>query len=145
MVAASLVIAAGCGGGGGSGTSPIPNPGSSQYCDANNSGVQLARPTPGFPMTAANTLEIVANGNADQLAQSFSQFDLNLVDNFGNRFVTGPLSPVSDAGGPHPYTSDYYYTGVIQGGNLPSGDFFTVYLNAPNTNCTLLPIGSLQT
>jgi hypothetical protein len=144
LVAASLVVAAGCGGGGSSGTNPIPNPGSSQYCDANNSGVQLARPTSGFPMTASNTLEIVANGNGDQLAQSFAQFDLNLVDNFGNRFVTGPLSLTSDRGGPQPYASDFYYNGVVQG-TLPAGDFFTVYLNAPNTNCTLLPIGSLQT
>jgi len=144
LVAASLVVAAGCGGGS-TGSSPIPNPGSSQYCDANNSGVQLARPTPGFAMTASNTLEIVANGNGDQLGQSYQQFDLNLIDNVGNRFVTGPLSLTSDGNGPHPYNSDFYYNGVIQGGNLPSGDFFTVYLNAPNTNCTLLPIGSLQT
>jgi len=143
LVAASLVIAAGCGGGS-SGTTPIPNPGSNNYCDPDNNGVQLARPTSGFPMTASNTLEIVANGNTDTLSRSYSQFDLNLVDNFGNRFATGTLSLASDPRGPQPYATDFYYSGVVQG-NLPGGDFFTVYLNAPNTNCTPLPIGSLQT
>ena len=142
VVVASLVLLAACGGGS-SGTAPVPNPGSSNYCDANNAGITTARPTPGFS-TGNGQVEIVANGNGDQLFQSYTQFDLNLIDNFGNRFVTGPLSLTNDNNGPHPFNSDFYYVGTVAGG-LPTGDVFSVYLNDPNTNCTLLPVGQIQT
>lgn len=143
IVAALLVPVAACGGGS-SGTSPLPNPGSSNYCDANGyAGVTLARPTPGFTNTAGQ-IEIVSATSTDDLHNSFQQFDLNLIDNGGNRVVSGPLSIVSDNTGPHPYTNDFYYSATLQSPPIP-GDTYTVYLNAPNTNCTLLPLGTIQT
>jgi hypothetical protein len=144
LLCAPLAVLAACGGGGSSGSNAVPNPGSSNYCDSNSNGVLLARPTSGFPMTSANTIEIVSNGNGDQLYQSYTMFDLILRDNFGNQYTTNPLSIVSDANGPHPYSSDFYYAGTVQGG-LPSGDTFQVYLNAFNTNCTPLSVGFFST
>jgi hypothetical protein len=142
LFAVSFVVVAGCGGG--SGSSGIPNPGSGALCDANSAGIQLARPTPGFPQTNPNTIEIVANGNNDDLARFTNQFDLNLIDNFGNEIDTGFLTAVSDPGGPHPYSSDFFYAGTFQG-SLQFGRTYTVYLNAPNTNCTRGVVGSFST
>jgi len=143
----SVLALAACGGGGSSGTNGIPNPGSNQLCDFNSQGLQLARPGPGQTgvSSGTNTIEIVDNGNSDQLFQSYQQFDLILRDNSGNQWVTGPLNLVSDQSGPHPYSSDYYYSGTLQGGGLIPGDFYTVYLNAPNTNCTPGIVGSFST
>ncbi len=142
----SVLALAACGGGGSTGTNGIPNPGSNALCDFNSQGLQLARPGPGQTgvSSGTNTIEIVDNGNGDQLFSSYQQFDLILRDNFGNTLVTGPLNLVSDPNGPHPYASDFYYSGTLQGG-LVSGDFYTVYLNAPNTNCTPGQVGSFST
>ena len=147
LIAAALLVPVAACGGGSSGTSPLPNPGSSQTCDTANNfvGVTLARPTPGFPNTAGQ-IEIVSGSSNDDLHGSFAQFDLNLIDNSGNRVVTGPLSIVSDSGGPKPYgpNNAFYYSGTLQQTPI-SGDVYTVYLNAPNSNCTLLPLGTIQT
>jgi hypothetical protein len=140
-LAVSVIALAGCGGGS---SSTIPNAGSNAICDSNAAGIQLARPTSGFPQTSANTIEIVANGNADQLAQFTNQFDLNLFDNFGNEIDTGPLTAVPDTGGPHPYNSDFFYAGTLQS-SLQFGRTYTVYLNAPNTNCSRGVVGSFST
>jgi len=145
----SVLALAACGGGGSTGTSGIPNPGSNAICDSNSQGLQLARPGPGQGgvSSGTNTIEIVSSGNSDQLYQSYQQFDLILRDNFGNQIVTGPLSLVADPSGPHPYPNppgDFYYSGTLQGGLTP-GDFYTVYLNAPNTNCTPGVVGSFST
>lgn len=141
LLAVSVVAAAGCGGGSGS---TLPNPGSTAVCDSNAAGISLARPTPGFSQTSPNTIEIVANGNADQLGQFTNQFDLNLLDQFGNEIDTGFLSGVPDQGGPHPYGSDFFYAGTLQG-SLQFGRTYTVYLNAPSTACTRGIIGSFTT
>jgi hypothetical protein len=140
LFAASLVVAAGCGGGGSS--SGLPNPGSNQICDPDAGAISIARPTFGFPMNGTN-VEIVDSSGSDQLHTFTSQFDLNLVDQFGE-IDTGFLTLVSDSGGPHPYSTDFYYAGTLNGG-LPSGRTFNVYLNAPNTNCTRGFIGTLST
>jgi hypothetical protein len=146
LCAVSLLALAACAGGGSSGTAGIPNPGSSNICDPDSQGLQLARPGPGQTgvSSGTNTIEIVSNGNGDTLFRSYQQFDLILRDNFGNQLVTGPLNLVSDPNGPHPYNSDFYYSGTLQSG-LISGDFYTVYLNAPNTNCTPGVVGSFST
>jgi hypothetical protein len=140
LVAASLVIAAGCGGGGGS---SIPNSGSTAICDSNGVALSVARPTPGYPQNG-NQIEIVDSTNTDQLNGFTSQFDLNLIDNFGNEIDTGFLTPVPDQSGPHPYTNDYFYAGSLNG-NLQPGRTYNVYLNAPNTNCTRGFVGQIFT
>ena len=142
LAVASLVIAAGCGGGGSS-SSTLPNPGSNQICDPNAASIALARPTPGFGQNG-NTIEIVSSTDQDQLHQFPNQFDLNLRDNFGNVLITGPLSLLPDNQGPHPYTNDFYYAGTLQG-SLQPGLTYSVFLNAPNTNCTPGFIGSFST
>jgi hypothetical protein len=139
LFAVALVALAGCGGGGGS----LPNPGSNQVCDPTATGIQLARPTNGFPQNG-NNIEIVVSGNTDQLAQFTNMFDLILRDNFNNEIDTGLLSGVADPGGPHPYSSDFFYQGALQG-SLLVGRTYNVYLNAPNTNCTPGFVGSFST
>lgn len=146
VLACSLVLAAGCGSGGSSGTAPIPNPGSNNYCDANALGVTLARPQPGSSgvPTSTNAIEIVSYGNGDQLFSSYSQFDVVLADNFGNQIVTNFLTLTSDRGGYAPYPQDFYYQGTLRG-SLAPGTLYSAYLNAPNTNCTPLPLGQFST
>ncbi len=142
VIAASLVaVAAGCGGGG----STIPNAGSNSICDTNAGSITLARPTPGYPMTSGNTVEIVASTNQDYLNQYTGQFDLLLNDNFGNQLVTNGLTAVPDPNGPHPYTYDYFYAGTTNNGNILGGRTYSVYLNAPNTNCTPGFVGTFST
>jgi hypothetical protein len=132
LFAASLVVAAGCGGGGSS--SGLPNPGSNNICDPDAGAISIARPSSGFSMNG-NNVEIVDSINTDQLNRFTSQFDLNLVDQFGGEIDTGFLTAVNDNGGFHPYTNDFYYAGTLNSG-LQSGRTYNVYLNAPNTNCT---------
>jgi hypothetical protein len=142
LFAVALVGLAACGGGG---SSTLPNPGSNGICDPTATGIQLARPTPGFPQNG-NTIEIVVNGNSDQLGNSqfTGMFDLNLFDQFNNEIDTNFLSAVADPSGPHPYSSDFFYQGTLQG-NLASGRTYSVYLNAPNTNCQRGFVGSFST
>lgn len=142
LIATSLVIAAGCGGGGSS-SSTLPNPGSSAICDSNAASIALARPTPGFGQNG-NTIEIVSSTDQDQLHGAPGAFDLNLRDNFGNVLITGPLGLLPDNQGPHPYTNDFYYAGTLQG-SLQPGLTYSVFLNAPSTNCTPGFIGSFST
>jgi len=131
LVLASVVGIAGCGGG-----SSSLNPGSNALCDFNSAGLQLARPTFGFPQNG-NQIEIVDNGSGDQLNQAPSQFDLDLHDRnlSGQITTTSFLNLVADPGGPHPFSSDFFYAGTVQG-SLISGHTYDVFLNAPNTNCT---------
>jgi hypothetical protein len=141
-----LALAA-CGGGGSSGTAGIPNPGSNQICDPNSQGLQLDNPRPfaSGVSTGMNTIEIVSNGNADQLYQSFAQFDLILQGSRGDQLVTGPLSLSPPDNSNKPFASDFYYTGTLQNGSLQFGETYTVFLNAPNTNCTPGQVGQFST
>jgi hypothetical protein len=139
LIAASLVIAAGCGGSGSS-NSTLPNPGSSAICDPNAGSITLAR----TPSAGQNGIEIVSSTDQDQLHNFPNQFDLNLRDNFGNVITTGPLTLVADNSGPHPFTNDFYYSATTQT-SLQGGVTYSVFLNAPNTNCTPGFIGSFST
>ena len=140
VVLLSAVLLAACGGGS-SGTTPPGN--SYGYCDPDAQSITTARPTAGFP-TGNGNVEIVSSTNNDTLNRSYQSFDLNLVDNFGNRFATGPLNAVNDNQGPHPFTNDFYYSGQVPGG-LPTGDSFAVYLNIPSSSCTVQFVGTIQT
>ncbi len=113
VIAASLfVVAAGCAGG--SGSSTLPNPGSTGICDPDAGSISVARPTIGFPQNG-NSVEIVSSSQTDQLHGRPDQFDLNVVDTtFGQELDTGPLSLVPDLSGPHPYTTDFYYSGTFR-------------------------------
>ena len=91
-----------------------------------------------------NNIEIVDSVNTDQLNQFPNQFDLNLVDQFGSEIDTGFLAAVPDGGGPHPYTNDFFYQGLLPT-NLNAGRTYNVYLNAPNTNCSRGFVGQIFT
>ena len=139
LFAASLIVAAGCGGGGSS--SGLPN--NNQICDSNAGAISIARPGNGFGMNG-NNIEIVDSVNTDQLNQFPGQFDLNLVDQFGSEIDTGFLSTVADTGGYHPYSTDFFYQGLLPT-NLNAGRTYNVYLNAPNTNCQRGFVGQIFT
>ncbi|MBV9440982.1 MAG: hypothetical protein JOZ24_13420 [Candidatus Eremiobacteraeota bacterium] len=144
-VAALLAAAACSGGSSSSGTSPVPTNG--VYCDPGTT-VQLARPFPGQTgvSTGTNSIEIVASGNNNTLYQSYTSFDIILQGHFSGRFSTNALNLApSDPSAPHPYSSDYYYTGTLSQ-SLAAGDTYDAYLNIFNSSCTQLPyLGSFST
>ena len=140
LVVTSLFALAACGGG----SSSIPNGGNNNgLCDYNAQSITLARPTPGFSANG-NTIEIVSSTSSDDLHGNPSSYDLNLRDNFNNQIITGPLTPVPDNLGPHPYTNDFYYQGTLQS-PLQGGVTYSVYLNIPNSGCTAGFVGSFST
>ena len=147
LFAVAVVTLAGCAGGG---SSTLPNAGSTGICDPTATGIQLARPTPGFPSNG-NTIEIVVAGSSDQLGnpQFTGMFDLILRDQFNAEIDTGFLFTVSDSNGPHPYAvnnpGDFYYGGNVPSNSILAGRTYNVYLNAPNTNCTPGFVGSFST
>jgi hypothetical protein len=148
LIAASVIIAAGCGGGGSSGSNPVPFNGGS--CDPGTS-ISLAFPnnTNGnFPTgvpTNIGRVEIVASDNNNIIANSFTQFDTFLVpqNGFGGNIQGGFLTTTADPNGPHPYTRDFYYNSSIPG--LQPGVTYTVYINVPSNNCQPIPFGQFST
>lgn len=145
LVAGAALVVTACSGGS-SGSSPVPF---NQYACDGGTQTQLARPLPNSGGNSGVTsIEIVANNNNNQLGQSYQQYDLLIAPagaapNQG--YVTNALTPVSDTSGPHPYGSDFFYSGTIQGGSLPFGQTFSVYLNAFNSNCSPVYEGSFST
>jgi len=145
IVGGALLAMTACGGGGSSsGTSPVPNSG---YC-GNDTQYALANPQNGGNIsTTGQSFEIVVNGNNNQIAQSFQNFQLVLVpqNNSSGGVTTGSFSRASDNGGFHPFTTDFYYTAQLQS-NLQFGQTYNVYVNAFTSNCTPIgPLGQLYT
>lgn len=111
--------------------------------------VTLARPSNGQTSVNSNlgNIEIVANGNNSYLDQTFGQWDLVITpipSSLGQPFISGNLARASDPGGPHPYGSDYFYSGSLS--SLPSGYSWNVGLQANDgTGCQPYPIGSFST
>lgn len=143
IVAASLVALAACSGGSSTGTGAVPNTNGS--CDPGTS-VQLARPFPGQGgvSTATNSIEIVASGNNNTLYNSYTMWDVVLTSNFASTVTGQPLALApADQSAPHPYQSDFYYTSSISG--LASGVGYNAFLNAFNTNCQPIFLGSFST
>ncbi|MFN2460588.1 MAG: hypothetical protein ABR591_07875 [Candidatus Velthaea sp.] len=139
-VAATLALAA-CGGGS-SGNSLPPN--SFGTCDP-GTAVALARPAQGQAgvATSQNPIEIVASGNNNTLGTSFQSWDLILQPQFGASITSSPLSAAADPSGPHPFASDFFYSGSVSG--LAFGTAYTVFLNSFASNCTPVAIGSFST
>jgi hypothetical protein len=133
LIAASVIIAAGCGGGS---NSTLPNSGNGQLCDSNAGSISIARPSIGFPANG-NTIEIVSSSSTDDLHGNPGAFDLLL----NNSIATSTLSILPDNNGPHPYTTDFYYQANLNG--IPSGTY-NVFLNAPNSACTPGFIGTVS-
>lgn len=133
LAVASLFVAAGCGGGGSSSGTGLP-PQNFGVCDPGTQ-VSIANPVPNASGVSPSIgrIEIVANGNNNTLFQSYTNFDVILVDQFRNQITGGPLSLTSDPGGYKPYTSDFYYNSTIPG--LQFGMQYNAFLNIFNSPC----------
>lgn len=143
LLTASLVAVAGCGGGGGGGTTPPPN--NFGLCDPGTQ-VTLANPQSGQAGVSAGTnpILIVANNNNNTLGRSYANFDLVLIDSFGNRITSGALA-LTRGNGFNPYPSDFYYSAQLPQG-LSFGTNYSAYLNIFSSSCQQLPfIGSFST
>jgi len=145
ILVASCALSA-CGGGGGSAGFGQFGGGfgsNGSTCDPGTE-VQLANPLPGTYGVPSNIgqVTIVAYGNANTLYDSYGNWSVILFDQFGDQFGGGTLSLVSDAGGPHPYPSDFYYASSVS--TLPPGRTWNAYL-AENANCQPVSLGTFST
>jgi hypothetical protein len=131
-----ILALAACSGSGGNG---LPGGGNPSFAQCNpGTNVELARPAPNqFGAGNVNSIEIVANGSSNVLNQSPQSWNLQVTDNNGNQYVSGPLNPASDPGGPHPYGSDFFYSAPIQA--LPVGFTYNVSL-IQNSGCSAYPL-----
>ena len=148
-LAASLVIAlAGCSGGGGLGSilGPITggNGSAGFQCDT-GTAVQLANPEPNQTGVSPGIgqIVIVANGNNNNLYNTYNQWYLTLRDQYGNMITGSNLTLTSYPNGPHPYSSDFYYASNI--GQLPAGATWQVNLNDQTGTGGVCPLNSFST
>jgi len=132
-----------CGGGGGGG---LFGPLTTAQCDPGTQ-VQLASPLPNAAAVSANqgAITIVANGNANSLYNTYSNWNLVLTDNAGDQPIfTQNLSLVPFNSGPHPYASDFYYQAPLP--TLRSGVTYSVSLQQnQGSTCTAVPLQSFST
>jgi hypothetical protein len=148
LLVAAVALAA-CNGNGGAGSifGGGGNPGAPYVaqCDPGTQ-VQLANPLNQQTNVSTNigSITIVANGNSNVLYTMPSQWSLLLTDGVGDSISTGSLSPVADPNGPHPWGSDFYYSGSLQQ-QLIAGDTWTVSLLQTNASCTAQPVGTFST
>lgn len=147
LVLGFAALATACSGGSsGTGNSSLPNNYGPCFPDTQ---AQLARPgTNSFGNGGINSVEIVANGNNNSLYQGYAANGDLLIAPVGQApsqgAATNPLTLVSDTSGPHPYGSDYYYSGTLNG-SLPTGVTWNVYLNNFNSVCNAQYMGSFST
>ncbi|HZZ64924.1 MAG TPA: hypothetical protein VFE17_05465 [Candidatus Baltobacteraceae bacterium] len=133
IVALALTACGGSGNGGLFGGTTLCQPGT----------VQLARPAPGQFNSNVNSVEVVASGNNDNIHSNPGAWSAYVQGNGGTQLFGGPLNPVSDTSGPHPFTSDFYYQSQLQQ-TLPSGQNWTVFLTE-NTGCGAIAVGNFST
>ena len=135
-----LFALAACSGTNGNGIGiPGGNGGNPFFAQCNpGTNVQLARPAPNQTGTGSiNQIEIVANGSSNVLNQAPGSWNLQVTDNLGNQYLSGPLSPISDTSGPHPYPSEFFYNAPIQA--LPAGYTYNVSM-LQNGGCSAYPL-----
>jgi hypothetical protein len=145
LSAGLLVALTACGGGGVGGVlGPNPINGGGPICNAGTQ-VQLANPQPGQTGVSSTIgqITIVANGNANNLYNTYGQWYLTLTDQFGDTITGGNLKLVSYPNGPHPYGSDFYYASNI--GQLRSGTTWQVNLNDQTGSGGVCPLNSFST
>ena len=144
-MAALLLLATGCSAGSNN-SNGIPFGGVGE-CNPGTQ-VQLARPQNQTSASGVSSVEIVANGNSNALAQSPSSWYLEVQDNVGDQpIVSNSLSAVSDPTGYHPYASDFFYSGNLIR-TLPTGYTWTISLvqgQQSYQNCTPSPLGAFST
>jgi hypothetical protein len=107
--------------------------------------VQLASPQAFQTGVSPNIgqIIIVANGENNLLHDNFSQWNITLSDQFGNRVTGSNLSPYSFPSGPHPFGSDFYYASTIP--QLSSGTTWNVQLEEQGANCNPDALSSFST
>jgi hypothetical protein len=135
-----------CGGGGGGifGNNPIFNGGGGSPCYTGTSQ-QLARPASGAYAPNTSSIEIVANGNNNNLYSTYQSWYLIAFSNTtGQQIQGGQLNLVSDPNGPHPFGSDFYYSSQMPG-TLPSGQNWSIYLTQSGTGCSGIGVGGFST
>lgn len=144
-----LALAAGltaCSGSGGlGGLSPIFGGGPQGISCQPGTSVQLANPQP-FQTNASNVnqLTIVADGNNNTLYQTYQNWYVYLIDNFGQQISGGQLNLTSYPNGPHPYSSDFYYSSSLPQ-TLQSGMTYTAYLARRDQSCNAQPLQNFST
>ena len=68
---------------------------------------------------------------------------LVIADDKGNKINGSPLNLVSDRNGPHPYSSDYYYSSAVTA--LPTGHRWNAGLVKSNGKCSPTFVGNFST
>lgn len=107
--------------------------------------VQLANPGPNQSGVSQGigTITIVTNGNDNALASSYAQWSVIIADDNDHKINGGPLNLVSDRNGPHPYSSDYYYSSAVTA--LPTGRHWSAGLVQSNGKCSPDFLGNFST
>jgi len=108
------ILAAGCGGGGGSGPATVP--------------------------TTTSTIEVVDDGDQDQLYSLTPQFDLHVTGSGGYVAITSSLVEVQDPTGLHPYGASWFFFEGTLSQNLAAGQTYSVSLGTTNSSCTPLAV-----
>ena len=145
LALASVLALSACGGGGGGLGNIFGGIGTSS-CDP-GAQAQIVNPLPGQTGVPTNIgqIIIVTNGNSNSIYTNPGNWHLFITDNFGGIIDSGSLNPYSDTNGPHPYNSDFYYSGSIP--TLNAGMTYTVRLQqgADNSTCTPFALQSFST
>ncbi len=128
-----------CGGGSGGG---IFNPTPQTECNT-GTAVELASPLPGQSTSNVNQIIVVANGNSNVLYNNHQNWYVYVSDGF-SQIQGGQLNLVPYNTGPHPYTSDFYYSSQLSQ-TLPAGNTWNVYLTQYNGGCNPVPLQGFST
>jgi hypothetical protein len=148
LALSGILTLAACGGSGtGGGLGNIFGGGGfNNACDP-GAQTQIVNPEPGQSGVPANIgqIIIVTNGNNNAIFNNPGNWHLFITDNFGGIVDSGSLNPYSYPGGPHPYGSDFYYSGSIP--TLQSGMTYTVRLQegSDGTTCSPFALQSFNT
>ncbi len=106
---------------------------------------QLANPVQNQSGVSATIgqITIVAFSNNNLLYNTYAQWVIQLVDNTGTVWNGQSLQLVADPSGPHPYTSDFYYSSNIP--QLVAGRTYGVRLSQSGNACRAQNLGSFST